>query len=189
MDDSLWAPGEPVSYSAGWNLLSSTDLSESSRSRQSLRSRLPSRSLRLSRVSADAFKLCPLVSAENVSDTAEAAVLTPLLPSFFNSSVSWTSDNGSSVTTTFTGNYLAVQLPLYPAVGSFIPTLDSVAYPAVNLSKNLPDPSRDSSLTYGEVGWHIAGLADGEHTFTMTNVGSGVMMVDGWVSGSVSQTK
>ena len=91
------------------------------------------------------------------------------------------------------GNYLTLLTPLHHSLGTFLPILDSVAYPQVNLTKNLPDPALDSTFTYGQVAWHIAGLSEGDHVFEMQNVGGeaegngGVMMVDDWLSGTVSQ--
>lgn len=63
-------------------------------------------------------------------------------------------------------------------VGSFVPSIDGVAYPTVDAAKNV---GLDDDITGGQVVWSVSGLGEGSHEVSLRNEGrggEGVMMVD-----------
>ncbi|CED82080.1 hypothetical protein [Phaffia rhodozyma] len=124
----------------------------------------------------------------NIVNETQAETIRSMISSFYNQSISWTSSNGSYLEFTFTGNYLNVMTAIQPSLAQFVPSIDGVAYPTVNLSKNMAPADMDSSTTFKQIGWRKAGLGSGDHTFRMTNMQEGgLMMVDYWEYGSAAQ--
>lgn len=116
--------------------------------------------------------------SNNILNQTQASLLTPLLSSALNNSLSWTSEVNAFMSFTFEGNYLALYAPLSPMVGSFVPSIDGVAYPTVDAAKNV---GLDDDITGGQVVWSVSGLGEGSHEVSLRNEGrggEGVMMVD-----------
>lgn len=96
------------------------------------------------------------------------------------------SDSDSSLDGSL-GNYIEMQTSLHHSLGSFIPSIDGIDYPAVNLSKNMAHLADDSSMLYNQTVWGTAGLGDGTHLLKLTNE-DGLLMVDSWTFGTALQS-
>jgi hypothetical protein len=129
-----------------------------------------------------------VLAGQNIDNTTEADALKPNLSKVNNNSISWTDYNGSSLAFTFSGNYITLRSPLSHSLGTFIPVVDGVALSVVNASRNVPLASVEPQTIFGDhVTFHRAGLADGQHTFSMVNLDQGTMMADWWEFGTVSR--
>ncbi|KAL7423100.1 hypothetical protein Q5752_002399 [Cryptotrichosporon argae] len=97
---------------------------------------------------------------ESINAT-QVAVVEPLLPEFWNGSLSWTSTEGASTTLTFTGTDVWAYGPLWPAGGDFTATLDNETLGTYS--------TYASSATYSAVILAVSGLADTTHTLELAN--------------------